>query len=85
VLNEEFFDLHPQPWDVEKHCILETTSFRISLYLDVQNPDTFLVEILYQDWQSCKYKEAMLGKVLENSDVDVYRIRKKLFLRRLLF
>ena len=79
--NEEFFDLHPHPYNVDKYSISED----VKLYLDFDNPETFLVEIHFDNWQDAKFSEAKCRYIFKRSDIDVYRMRKKLFLRRLLF
>jgi len=79
--NEEYFDLHPHPYNVDKYFVKED----IIMYVDLDNPETFLVEIHFDNWQEAKHAEAKATYILKNSDVDVYRNRKKLFLRRLLF
>ena len=81
VNNEEFYDLHPAPYNVDKYSIGK----HIKLYVDFDNIETFLVEITFDSWQEAKYEEAKLTYLMKNSDVDVYRNRKYLFLRRLLF
>lgn len=82
LLNEEFFDLHPNPWDVD---VIEITEY-VRIFIDCLNPETFLVEIKFQHWTESKFKTAVLTKKFRSySDLDVYRIGKSLFLRRLLF
>lgn len=79
--NEEFFDVHPRPWDVEPWEINEY----LRIFLDPTNPETFLVEIKFLHWTEAKYRKALVSKIFEHSDIQVYRIGKSLFLRRLLF
>jgi hypothetical protein len=80
-LNEEFFDIHPQPYEVD---IIEITDF-LRIYIDVNNPETFLIEHKFKHWEIAKHKTAVFQYKFKNVDVDVYRIGKSLFLRRLLF
>lgn len=79
--NEEFFDLHPQPWDVEIYEPFEN----VRIYYDKNNPETFLIEIKFRYWEETAQKEKILDSIFSNRLTSVYRIRKKLFLRRLLF
>ena len=79
--NEEYFDLHPSPWEIEKYEITKN----ISIYLDINNPETFLIEIHYTSWHEAKYKEDIFRYMLRNVSLDLYRNRYKLFLRKLLF
>ncbi len=79
--NEEYFDLHPSPWDVER-CEIRND---IIAYIDPNNIDTFLIEIKFQDWKSCLQAQKLWEYMLRNGDVIVYRKRTKLFLRKLLF
>ncbi len=79
--NEEFFDIHPSPWDVDVIEINESSR----IFIDCNNPETFLVEIKFRHWTESKFKTAVLSQKFLNSDIDVYRIGKSLFLRRLLF
>ena len=80
-LNEEFFDLHPNPWDVD---VIELTE-SVRIFIDCNNPETFLVEIKFRHWTESKFKTAVISQKFRSSSVDVYRIGKSLFLRRLLF
>lgn len=80
--NEEFFDLHPNPWDVE---IWETFE-NVRIYYDPKNPETILIEIKFQYWEKAEKNRIKLDHIFKSVDlIDVYRIRKKLFLRKLLF
>ena len=80
-LNEEFFDLHPRPYD----CQFFEINDKITVYLDLNNTDTWLVKIRFSTWQQSEKYEIRLRRLFENSNVNIYRSRKLLFLRRLLF
>jgi hypothetical protein len=80
-LNEEYFDIHPRPYDID---ILEIND-KIRIFIDMNNYETFLVEIKFLHWTEAKYKTAIFSNKFQDSDIDVYRIGKSLFLRRLLF
>lgn len=81
VKNEEYYDLHPSPWDIEFVRITEN----IIAYIDHVNIETFLIEIRYDSWKEALKYEKLWVYMLRNSDVEIYRSRKKLFLRRLMF
>ncbi len=79
--NEDYYDLHPSPWDIEYTEIRND----IIAYIDPNNCETFLIELRYADWKSALKAEKLWKYMLRKTDVDVYRNRKLLFLRRLLF
>lgn len=81
IKNEEFYDMHPCPYDIEYAEIHNN----ITAYFDPNNPETFLIKIRFQDWQSAEKSERLWSFMLNNTDLDVYRMNKYLFLRRLLF
>lgn len=81
IKNEEFFDLHPAPYGIEKFKILE----KIKIFIDQDNPETFLIEINFYKWLKAQRYANLWSEVLVNTDVDVYHDRGRLFLRRLLF
>lgn len=81
-LNQEFFDLSPRPWDVD---VIELIDDTLRIFIDWNNPETFLIEIKFQHWTKAKYKHAVISRQFEYSNVDVYRIGKSLFIRKLLF
>lgn len=81
-LNEEFFDIHPRPYDVENYIFLNDI---ITLYIDYNNPETFLLKIRFSNWMTAKNARKLLQYALKNSDIDVYRNNRELFLRKLLF
>jgi len=81
-LSEEYFDMHPNPWDVETYSFLKDT---ITLYMDCKSPETFLLKIRFSNWMESKSACKLLQYVLKYSTIDVYRNNKELFLRKLLF
>ena len=84
-MNEEFFDLHPRPYDITYCEIGQTIKDKITLYLDPNNPETFLLKIRFSNWIECDKTMKWMQVLFEHSDIDVYRSTKYLFLRRLLF
>ena len=81
INNEEFFDLHPKPWSIEKFTILE----KITIFIDQDNPETFLIEVNFYMWDKARRMANLWSFILQNSDVDVYHSKGRLFFRRLLF
>ena len=79
--NEEFFDLHPRPWDVECYNLDKY----VRIFVDHNNIDTFLLEITYPTWIEANYKLKMMEQIFKDDITCVYRNGKKLFLRKLLF
>lgn len=79
--NEDYFDLHPNPWDIERVEVSEN----IIAYIDPSNTETFLIELKFDRWQKAIKAEKLWKYMLRNADVDIYRNRSRLFLRRLLF
>lgn len=88
TLNEEFFDEHPNPADIERVRISDT----IVVYADqYQASKTFLVEIIFpmtkhmksSDYKQIKYSLELLRNCLKYTEVICYRDRNKLFLRKL--
>lgn len=79
--NEEFFDEHPYSFNIERFRI----SKWIVIFLDLQNPESFLIELRFDSWKEAKNYGKQIQHILENSkiDVDLYRSINKLFLRRL--
>jgi len=90
TLNEEFFDEHPNPADIERVRISDTIVVFADQY---QASKTFLVEITFPLTKGLKshgYKQVktsleLLRNCLKFTEVIVYRDRNKLFLRKLLF
>lgn len=81
INNEEFFDLHPAPYGVEKFTIME----KITIFIDQNNPETFLIEINFYMWHKAERMAKLWAMILQNTDVDVYYSKGRLFFRRLLF
>ena len=89
-MNEEFFDEHPFPFDIQR----ERISDNIIIYCDpLTVHKTWLVEITFpltklqisQCFKQLKNTVSRIQKLFEMHEVDVYHIRNKLFLRKLLF
>jgi hypothetical protein len=80
--NEEFFDEHPNSFNVERFRI----SNWIVIFLDLEMPETFLLELRFENWKEAQRYGKQIHHILKNSkiDVDLYRSLDKLFLRRLL-
>ncbi len=81
IMNEEFHDLHPSPWDIEYTEIRED----IVAYIDPNNVETFLIELKFDNWKEAAKAEKLWDYMLRNCSVDCYRNNKTLFLRRLIF
>jgi hypothetical protein len=84
-LNEEFFDEHPNPNEIE------ITNFehikRVTIYKsDSDSFEPFLIEVVFNNWKQCAKHYKLICQIFGNSDhLLIYRKRKKLFLRKLLF
>lgn len=79
---EEFFDEHPFSFNVERFRI----SKNIVLFLDLQTINTFLIEINFDHFKEAIHYGKQIDYILKesNSQIDLFRVRNKLFLRRLL-
>lgn len=80
---EEFFDEHPFSFNVERFRL----SDNIVLFLDLQTPETYLVEIYFKHFKEAIRMSKQFEYILKeiNSKIDLFRVRNKLFLRRLLY
>jgi len=82
---EEFFDEHPNPFNIEIFGFEGLK--RIKVYTDItdkKQSGKFLFELTFKDWKKAQYYTRILLKTL-NRHLDVFRIGKQLFLRKLLF
>lgn len=79
---EEFFDEHPFSFNVERFRL----SRNIVLFLDLQTPNTYLIEINFEHWKEAINYGKQFKYILKESksQIDLFRVRNKLFLRRLL-
>ena len=84
-MNEEFFDVHPRPYDVQYFELENLGRLKITLYIDHNNPETFLLKTWFSDWKEAERWLKVMTVQLQNTGIDVYRDRKYLFLRKLLF
>ncbi len=83
-MREEFFDRHEFPEEI----ILETLRSIdiIHVYKTVFEIDRFLIEIKFFKWQTARFHERILKRLfLDHEEIAVFRIRKKLFLRKFRF
>lgn len=80
---EEFFDEHPFSFNIERIRL----SKNIVIFLDCQNPKTFLIEINFDHFKEAINYSRQFRFILEEtkSQIDLFRVRNKLFLRRLLY
>ena len=81
---EEFFDRHEFPEDLEKHTFygIDITS----IYKVNGENNRFLLEIKFGKWQSAEFAGKLLSRLFDGADkVSIFRIGKKLFLRKFLF
>lgn len=83
LLTEEFFDEHPSSFNIERIRL----SSNIILFIDTQNPKTFLIRIAYPNWKECAKYSKLYQYIIRDSNlqIDCLRDRNILFLRRLLF
>lgn len=84
---EEFFDSHPYPFNIEIFGFEGLIS--IKCYADVTNEnkdliDSYLFELKFKDWKKARHYARILSTLLKRN-LDVFRIGKKLFLRKLFF
>lgn len=76
---EEFFDEHPNPMGLEIFKFEGLDEF--TLYCDQAAKGIFLFEMKFSNWKKAQYYQRILTNLLGLS-VDVYRCKKKLFLRK---
>lgn len=81
---EEFFDEHPKPFNVEIFNF--EGLMRMKVYCDNtgETDGMYLIEIHFNKWKQALHYTRILRNQLSGS-IDVFRIGKKLFLRKLLF
>ena len=81
---EEFFDEHPSPFQIEIFGF--EGLIRTKVYADItgENNETYLFELTFKDWKKARHYTRILSSLLSSS-LDVFRIGKKLFLRKLTF
>lgn len=82
-LNEEFFDEHPSSFNIERTRL----SKNIILFYDTQNPTTFLIRMFYDNFKEAIIYAKLYRYIIRdaNLQIEVYRERNLLFLRKMLF
>jgi len=81
---EEFFDRHEFPEQLYKSTMYGIDI--ISVYKVSDETDRFLIEIKFGKWQTAEFNYKLLCRVFGDADkVSIFRIGKKLFLRKFLF
>lgn len=83
-LLEEYFDRHEFPEDIVKHeCY---TIDKLSVYKKSSETERFLLEFQFNTWKRADFAGKLLRTLFGDSDkITVFRIGKKLFLRKFLF
>jgi|AMFO01.1.fsa_nt_gi hypothetical protein len=81
---EEFFDEHPNPFNIEINAFEGLN--RILVYADLsgETDDSYLFELKFKDWKKARHYARILSNLL-SAHLDIFRIGKKLFLRKLSF
>lgn len=76
---EEFFDEHPMPFELE---IFKFEGLKqIVLYCAQTVKGKYLIELKFDTWKRAQYWQRIVRNQLSLS-VDVFRVKKKLFLRK---
>ncbi len=81
---EEFFDTHPNPFNIEIFEFEGLTAIKV--YADISSEtgnDSYLFELKFENWKKAQHYTRIAFKILNG--VDIFRIGKRLFLRKLLF
>jgi hypothetical protein len=83
LLNEEFFDEHPNSFNIERIRL----SKNIIIFIDTQTPETFMIRITYDHIKECQNYQKLYQYIIRDSNlqIDCMRDRNILFLRKLLF
>lgn len=83
LLTEEFFDEHPNSFNIERIRL----SKNIIIFIDTQTTGTFLIRITYDHIKECQMYTKLYQYIIRDSNlqIDVLRDRNTLFLRKLLF
>lgn len=81
---EEYFDEHPNPFNIEIFGF--EGLIRMKVYADITsgNSETYLFELTFKDWKKARHYTRILSSFLSHS-LDIFRIGKRLFLRKLTF
>lgn len=84
ILLEEFFDRHEFPEELYKEEVY--TINKISIYKVSDETDRFLLEFQFTNWKKAAFGYKQLCRLFGDADkVAIFRIGKKLFLRKFLF
>ncbi len=82
---EEFFDEHPYPFNVEIFNFEGLSSMLV--YADITSgeaDETYLFKLTFKDWKKARHYTRILSNMLSGS-LDIFRVGKDLFLRKLSF
>lgn len=82
---EEFFDEHPYPFNIEIFQFEGLSAIKV--YADITSgeaDEVYLFELTFKDWKKARHYTRILANMLSGS-LDIFRIGKKLFLRKLRF
>ena len=92
IMLEEFFDRHEYPEDIQKDSFY--TIDKLHIYKTTNEVSRFLIEIEFRDWKRADFAGKQLVRLFLNTDCEeneivdrmaIFRIGKKLFLRKFLF
>lgn len=81
---EEFFDEHPSPFNIEILGFEGLSSIQAYADLTGENDDSYMFELTFKDWKKARHYARILSNLL-SAHLDIFRIRSKLFLRKLSF
>lgn len=81
---EEFFDEHPYPFNIEIFQFEGLSNIKV--YADVTGnaDEMYLFELKFKDWKKARHYTRIVANML-SSQLDIFRVGRKLFLRKLLF
>lgn len=82
---EEFFDEHPYPFNIEIFRFEGLSEMQV--YADITSgeaDETYLFKLTFKDWKKARHYTRILSNMLSGS-LDIFRVGKNLFLRKLQF
>lgn len=82
---EEFFDEHPRPFNLEIFQFEGLISLK--LYADTtsgETDETYMFELKFKHWKKALAYQRVVMNCL-SQQLDIFRVGRKLFLRKLLF
>lgn len=81
---EEYFDEHPNPFNIEIFQFEGLIGIKVYCDNTGETDNCFLFEFKFKDWKKASHYTRILLNQLSQS-IEVFRVGKKLFLRKLLF